>query len=111
MKLNSKIIITLFVSLVFASCATSRASKMTKNYGANVEIPFIKNSPDECYYLDEFMPMPDSLVPGKTGTLNLRYYTYKMANYKDWQGKKIVLSFYSSDNLCWSLFEEYHVVH
>lgn len=74
-----------------------------------VEIPFFKNTPNECYYLDDFMPVPDGMVPGKSGTLNLRYYSYKYAKYKDWNKRKVVLSFYSQDSRCWSLFEEYYV--
>jgi hypothetical protein len=74
-----------------------------------VHLPFIKNSANECYYLDEFMPVPDGLVSGKSGTLNLRYYNYKAANYKNWRDKQVILSFYSADNRCWSLFEEYYV--
>jgi hypothetical protein len=80
---------------------------LSPSRNADVYIPFIKNSPNECYFLDEFMPVPDGLVKGKTGSLNLRYYTYKSANYKDWQATHIILSFYSQDDRCWSLFEEY----
>ena len=75
-----------------------------------VQLPFFKNSNNECYYLDDFMPMPDALVTGESGSLKLRYYTYKAANYKKWHNNSIVLYFYSSDNKCWSLFEEYYVV-
>src|SRR5690349_10250226 len=32
-----------------------------------VYLPFLKNTPNECYYLDEFMPVPDGLVSGKNG--------------------------------------------
>ena len=71
-----------------------------------VLLPFLKNSANECYYLDDFMPVPDSLVAGKYGRLNLRYYTYKEASYKDWEQRQIVLSFYSQDERCWSLYEE-----
>ncbi|MGE0173884.1 MAG: hypothetical protein AB7T49_13900 [Oligoflexales bacterium] len=55
------------------------------------------------------MPTPDALVSGKTGVLSLRYYTYQAANYKDWQDNQIILSFYSQDDRCWSLFEEYYM--
>lgn len=75
-----------------------------------VRLPFIKNSSNECYYLDEFMPIPDSLVTGESGHLKLRYYTYRAANYKDWSNKHVILSFYSRDERCWSLFEEYYVM-
>lgn len=77
---------------------------------APVQLPFIKNSANECYYLDEFMPVPDALVSGESGAMRLRYYTYKLASYKDWDRREIVLSFYSRDDKCWSLFEEYYVV-
>lgn len=73
-------------------------------------VPYIKNSPNECYYLDEFMPIPNNLVTGKSGSLSLRYYTYNRASYKDWHNKnQIILSFYSKDAQCWSLYEEYYV--
>jgi len=75
----------------------------------SIEIPFIKNSQNECYYLDEFMPLPNSLVTGKNGQLHLRYYTYKLANYKDLKNARIVLGFYSFTEQCWSLFEEYYL--
>jgi hypothetical protein len=74
-----------------------------------VYLPSLKNTPNECYYLDEFMPVPDGLVAGKNGSLDLRYYTYKTANYKEWRLKEIMLSFYSKNGKCWSLFEEYYV--
>ena len=75
-----------------------------------VFLPFMKNSPNECYYLDEFMPTPDGMVSGKHGSLSLRYYTYKTAAYKEWRMDEIMLSFYSKDDRCWSLFEEYYIV-
>jgi hypothetical protein len=74
-----------------------------------VKVPYIKNSANECYFLDEFMPLPDGMVTGKSGNLSLRYYNYKAADFKDWESKQIVLAFYSSDDRCWSLFEEYYV--
>ncbi len=74
-----------------------------------VILPFIKNTANECYYVDEFMPVPDNMVTGKYGALGLRYYNYKHASYKNWQSKQIILSFYSQDGKCWSLFEEYYV--
>lgn len=55
------------------------------------------------------MPMPDNLVSGESGNLKLRYYSYQAANYKDWENKHVILSFYSRDEKCWSLFEEYYV--
>lgn len=74
-----------------------------------VSIPILKNSANECYYLDDFMPVPDGLVTGKSGNLDLRYYTYKSANYKEWRFRGIMLSFYSRNGQCWSLFEEYYI--
>ena len=67
---------------------------------------FLRNSSNECYYLDEFMPAPDSLVSGESGGMKLRYYTYLKAQYKEWRSYTILLSFYSLDRKCWSLFEE-----
>ena len=75
-----------------------------------VVLPYIKNTANECYYLDDFMPVPDSMVTGEAGLLRVRYYTYKFANYRNWQNREIVLSFYSRDEKCWSLFEEFYLV-
>lgn len=91
---------------VLTACQTATLGFKTDQATA---LPFLKNTPNECYYLDEFMPVPDGLVNGKSGSMNLRYYSYKAANYKDWQQKEIILSFYSKDDRCWSLFEEYYV--
>ncbi len=97
-----------FLSLMnFSGCRTLGGSVKVKAADP-VQIPFIRNSANECYFLDEFMPTPDGMVTGKTGILSLRYYTYKAASYKDWGDKQIVLSFYSRDDRCWSLFEEYY---
>ena len=74
-----------------------------------VLLPYLKNSANECYFLDDFMPVPDSLVAGKYGRLNLRYYSYRTAKYKDWEQQKIILSFYSQDEKCWALFEESYI--
>lgn len=74
-----------------------------------VSIPFLKNSANECYYLDEFMPVPTEMVTGRTGSMDLRYYNYKLANYKEWELTGIMLKFYSRNGRCWSLFEEYYI--
>lgn len=74
----------------------------------SVRLPALKNSANECYYLDEFMPTPDGMVSGRAGAMNLRYYSYKAATYKEWKGVQINLAFYSSDLRCWSLFEEFY---
>jgi hypothetical protein len=102
----------LSISLILcagSACQTLSLSTKVKTV-ESVQLPFIKNSANECYYLDEFMPTPSALVNGKSGSLDLRYYTYQAANYKNWQNQKIVLSFYSNDHRCWSLFEEYYMV-
>ncbi len=91
-----------------SGCETLGLSARVKTVDS-VNIPFIKNSANECYFLDEFMPTPDGMVTGKSGLLSLRYYNYKAANYKDWDERNVVLSFYSTDERCWSLFEEYYV--
>ncbi|MBM3383040.1 MAG: hypothetical protein FJY29_11435 [Betaproteobacteria bacterium] len=72
-----------------------------------VTLPFMRMEPGECYYLDDFMPTPDSMVSGKSSGLYLRYYTFSSAVYKVWERERVMLAFYSRDNRCWSLFEEY----
>ena len=89
------------------SCQMLLSTKKLRDEG--VVLPYIKNTANECYYLDEFMPTPDSLVSGRSGKINLRYYTYNFASYKDWVDSSIMLSFYSDDDRCWSLFEEYYI--
>lgn len=88
-----------------ASCQTAVSTDGAKG----VHLPFLKNSPNECYFLDDFMPVPDGLVAGKNGTLDVRYYTYKIANYKSWRLKSVMLAFYSTNGRCWSLYEEYYI--
>ncbi len=104
-----KILQSLFFSswaLAFTGCQTILLPEAV----VPVALPYIKNSANECYYLDEFMPVPDAMVTGEAGAMRLRYYTYKLANYKDWDKREIVLSFYSRNEKCWSLFEEYYIV-
>lgn len=96
------VLVTVFLS---QSCMTS----VEIDAAATVDLPFLKNSHEECYYLDEFMPTPNRMVTGQSGALDLRYYSYNAANYKDWEEQEIVLSFYSRDQKCWSLFEEYYL--
>lgn len=72
----------------------------------SVELPVLKNSPNECYFLDEFMPTPNRMVTGQSDGVALRYYHYEDAKYKVWQGQDIILGFYSKDSRCWSLYEE-----
>ncbi|NRA44430.1 MAG: hypothetical protein HRU09_05690 [Oligoflexales bacterium] len=99
----------LLVSLhLVLACQLLISTKKLTDQG--VLLPFLKNTPNECYYLDDFMPVPNNMVTGKSGSLSLRYYTYNAASYKDWQEKQIILSFYSKDSRCWSLFEEYYVL-
>ena len=99
-----KAIITL--SILLGGCQTAFSPSLGPD---TVDLPFLKNTPNECYYLDEFMPTPDNVVAGKSGSLDLRYYTYNTANYKEWRLKGIMLSFYSKNGRCWSLFEEYYI--
>lgn len=110
--MTQRILRLLTISLVYtvylAGCSTLGLSARV-NTVDTVQLPYIKNSANECYYLDEFMPVPDSLVSGQSGQLKLRYYTYKAAHYKDWDNRHVILSFYSRDDRCWSLFEEYYM--
>ena len=108
MNFITKIILLITLSLPLAlqtGCTLSTQVGAAEPVG----LPQLKNSPNECYFLDDFMPVPDNLVTGKNGSLNLRYYTYKSANYKEWFIKDVMLSFYSKDGQCWSLFEEYFI--
>jgi hypothetical protein len=75
-----------------------------------LSLPLLKNSPNDCYFVDDFMPIPKNLVTGKNGATHTRTYMYGSANYKDVYRKNIVLSFYSHDLKCWSLFEELYLV-
>ncbi len=73
-----------------------------------VSLPFMRLAQaGECYFIDDFMPTPDTMVTGKATGLSLRYYTYWNARYKSWAETGVMLSFYSKDSRCWSLFEEY----
>lgn len=105
-KITNFIFNIVFLSSIY-SCKTASVSIDVVRDG--VQLPYIKNTANECYFLDEFMPIPDNLVAGRSGKLQLRYYTYKLAHYKDFKDKHIILSFYSTDEQCWSLFEEYYV--
>jgi len=60
----------------------------------------------ECYYLDNFMPTPNSIQEGKSGGLYTRHYTYRAAIFKDYSLVNVTLSFYSPDKTCWSLWRE-----
>lgn len=91
--------------LAFAGCATMPEKR--KDIGVSVLLPFMRMDAGECYYLDDFMPTPDNMVAGKSSGLYLRYYTFRSATYKTWESERVMLAFYSRDNRCWSLFEEY----
>ena len=103
-KINN-LLITVALGILAQGCVLSARVKTADT----VSLPFLKNSHEECYYLDEFMPTPNRMVTGQSGALDLRYYSYNAANYKDWEEQQVVLSFYSRDQRCWSLFEEYFV--
>ena len=108
MKKNLLKISLHFVFFLFTYSCNTIVSKKTIEDEA-VVLPFVKNSANECYFLDEFMPIPDNLVTGRSGSVSLRYYNYSSAKHKDWPPRRVVLSFYSTDNQCWSLFEEFYV--
>lgn len=103
-----KVLVFLGLLLSTASCrGVFFAPDLTPG---TVQLPYMKNSSNECYFLDEFMPTPDALITGRSGNLSLRYYSYKGATYKQWENTRINLSFYSNDTRCWSLFEEFYTV-
>lgn len=72
-----------------------------------VMLPYLRLDTTECYFIDDFLPTPDSLVTGRVGGLFTRYYSYGLATYKEWDAHKVMLSFFSKDNRCWALFEEF----
>ncbi len=110
MKTISKyVLIHIIFIILLPSCSTVSVSASLKADEA-VNLPMFKNTANECYYLDDFMPIPDSMVVGKSGALHLRYYTYNAAKYKQWKNRKVILSFYSTDDHCWSLFEESYTI-
>lgn len=95
----------LTVGLLNTACSTLPEAR--KDLAFPVELPFMRMEPDECYFLDDFLPTPDSMVTGRSGGVHLRYYTYNSAIYKFWERERVMLAFYSKDEFCWSLFEEY----
>jgi hypothetical protein len=104
-KLAKRLIGFALVAMLTSCRAAFFASDLTP---VAVHVPYMKNSSNECYFLDDFMPTPDAMTTGRNGNLSLRYYSYKTANYKEWAKAKINLSFYSNDSRCWSLFEEFY---
>ncbi len=103
------IIFISFIIFVCNSCNSISTTTVVRGPApAPVILPFLRlEQAGECYFIDDFIPTPDSLVTGKTNGLNLRYYTYWNARYKFWSDVGIMLSFYSKDSRCWALFEEY----
>lgn len=109
-SLNSKIFKLLVIVATIAlqvGCA-SILPERRKDLGFPVALPFMRMDATECYYLDDFMPTPDRLVTGRSSGVFLRYYNYDSAVYKIWDKDSVMLAFYSKDNRCWSLFEEYN---
>lgn len=96
----------LILSLALSGCQFF-GHKSVKDEG--LVLPFIKEEPSECYYLDDFMPVPNNMVSGKAMAMNVRYYTYEDAYYKDWPKRRVTLGFYSQDQKCWTLYEEYYL--
>ena len=98
-------LVALVSGLIAVSCATMPEKR--KDLGISTVLPFMRMDGSECYYLDDFMPTPDNMVSGKSSGLFLRYYTFRSATYKTWESERVMLAFFSRDNRCWSLFEEY----
>ncbi|MES2615677.1 MAG: hypothetical protein V4591_09700 [Bdellovibrionota bacterium] len=108
MKKQSKLIFVIVALFVFFTSCYSVPSSVRRPAPVPVNLPFMRlEQGGECYYIDDFLPTPDSLVTGKTTGLYLRYYTYWNGRYKHWSDVGVMLSFYSRDSRCWSLFEEY----
>ena len=94
-------------ALLFSAASCKTVPEVRKDLAAPIALPMMRVEPTECYFLDDFLPTPDNMVTGRTGGMYLRYYTYKSAIYKFWERESVMLAFYSRDNRCWSLFEEY----
>lgn len=106
-KCYVSIFFLIYVPLFFCSCSSSPGIFRNPAPGP-VSLPFLRlEQAGECYFVDDFLPTPDSLVTGRTSGLSLRYYTYWNAKYKYWSEVGVMLSFYSKDSRCWGLFEEY----
>lgn len=73
-----------------------------------VHLPSLEREGSQsCYVIEDLLPKPNLLKKEQTSQFSLRYYTYTNAQYKDWKSVGVVLAFYSVDNHCWSLFDEY----
>lgn len=97
------ILISLCMMFCLASCVSMRQNELR----SAVDLTFLQTCDmRECYYLDDFMPTPDSLTAGKSGGLYTRHYNYTKALYSDHVEGHIILSFYSPDKSCWTLFRE-----
>lgn len=105
MRVERFVFLTLFILLI-NGCNTPPIVRGPPP--SPVNLPFLRlEQAGECYFIDDFMPTPNSLVSGKTSSLFLRYYTYWNARYKYWSDVGVMLAFYSRDMRCWALFEEY----
>ncbi|KAB8027738.1 hypothetical protein [Fluviispira multicolorata] len=107
-KYNLNILVLFAIISLFLSACNTAPTVVRGPPPQPVNLPFLRlEQAGECYYIDDFLPTPDSLVNGKTSNLYLRYYTYWNARYKYWSEVGIMLAFYSRDMRCWALFEEY----
>lgn len=97
---------TLAVLTLASGCTSLLGKEKSSPVAGPVTLPYLKVEAGECYFLDDFLPTPDSLVVGKNSGVYIRYYNYKTASYKSWSDKQVMLAFYSRDNRCWSLFDE-----
>ena len=105
MRVERFVFLTLFILLI-NGCNTPPIVRGPPP--SPVNLPFLRlEQAGECYFIDDFMPTPNSLVSGKTSSLFLRYYTYWNARSKYWSDVGVMLAFYSRDMRCWALFEEY----
>ena len=97
----------LLAQLLVAGCVSS----MNIKRAAPVDLPLLINTANECYYIEDFLPVPNNILSGQSGKYAVRKYFYKNANYKDKLETDMMLSFYSKDGRCWSLYEEYAIEH
>ena len=60
----AKKLIYISILLNYLLLATGCTTYFRTQTAETVRLPFIKNTSNECYYLDEFMPIPDGMVSG-----------------------------------------------
>ena len=106
-RINIQSAFVALLTVVMAVMTSGCLKSLTIHAADPVDLPLMRNTASQCYYIDEFLPLPNNVLTGRSGEYALRHYFYKKANYKEWGELPVMLSFYSKDGRCWSLYEEY----